>query len=152
MKDTWKKIITGMSVLFVAALVCGGLQAWWSGTDLASALSVSPVESAAQEAGFPLIEVPEMREIVDSGSHLVLDARSMVEYDQGHIPGAMPLPLSGFETAFPGIAPLISSSDPLVVYCSGPRCDDALLLAQRLRDAGFSDVSLFIDGWQGWTQ
>lgn len=144
--------LTGMVVLLFLAALSGGAQAWICGKDLAAALRGTPLEAAVRDAGLPLVRVPEMRQMVEDGTHLVLDARSMEDYDRGHLPGAMPLPLADFENAFPGIAPMLSPDDPLVVYCSGPRCDDALLLGQRLEEAGFRNVSVFLDGWQGWSE
>ena len=144
--------LTGMVILMFLAALSGGAQAWISGKNLEAALRGTPREAAIRDAGLPLVRVPEMRRIVEGGTHLILDARSMEEYDRGHLPGAMPLPLADFEHAFPGIAPMLSPDDPLVVYCSGPRCDDALLLGQRLKEAGFANVSVFLDGWQGWSE
>lgn len=142
----------GIGLLILLSVFSGGMQAWVSNVDLRSALLLSPVEVAANSAGIPLVRTDQMRRMVDQGTHLVLDARSLSEYDRGHIPGAMPLPLADFENSFPGIAPILSPEDPLVMYCSGPRCDDALLLAQRIKDAGFDRVSVYLDGWEGWSQ
>lgn len=152
MKEPRETIVAGILLLLVTAAVSGGLQAWQSGVELRDILSVSPVESAAFEAGIPLLRTPEVRQIHADGTALFLDARAMQEYDQGHLPGAFSLPFHDFETAFPGVAPILSPTDPLIVYCSGPGCDDALQVALRLRDAGFATVQVYLDGWEGWTQ
>jgi rhodanese-related sulfurtransferase len=150
MQGSRRSLISGVLLLLTAAGTAGALQAWVSDLDLTAVLDTSPVEQAALEAGVPLVDDAEMREIVENGSHLLLDARSLQEYDRGHLPGAMALPFSDFENAFPAIAPMLNPDDPLVVYCSGPRCDDALLLAGRLTEAGFGNVSLYLEGWEGW--
>ncbi|MEX2606566.1 MAG: rhodanese-like domain-containing protein [Kiritimatiellia bacterium] len=111
---------------------------------------VSPVEAAAEEAGVDVIGTEDARTFQESGSHLFLDARSQQEYDQGHIPMAMPLPLREFESAFPQLAPMLEPDTPLVVYCSGPLCDDGLHLILRLREAGFGGGILYLDGMEGW--
>jgi rhodanese-related sulfurtransferase len=111
---------------------------------------VSPIEVAAAEAGVEIIGSTDARRFQESGSHLFLDARTQREYDQGHIPMAMPLPLRDFESAFPQIAPLLDPDTPLVVYCSGPLCDDGLHLIFRLREAGFEGGVLYLDGMEGW--
>jgi len=126
------------------------VQAWRSGGSLSSALTVTPVEEAAREAGVEVVDTDRMRAIVATGSHLILDARPLSDYDAGHLPGAMSLPRESFETAYPELAPVLTPADPLVVYCSGPLCDDALLVIERLREAGFSGASLYLDGWEGW--
>jgi len=99
-----------------------------------------------------MVDTRQMKEITAQGSHLILDARTLAEYDQGHLPGAMSLPYSDFEDSFIALAPLLSPTDPLVVYCSSRTCDDALLLAQRLQEVGFENLSLYVDGWEGWGQ
>lgn len=143
--------------LFGILLLLGvsALTAWMSYTLSPEPLTleqfrVSPVEAAAGEAGVEIIRSVEARRFQESGSHLFLDARAQHEYDQGHIPTAMPLPLRDFESAFPQIAPMLESDTPLVVYCSGPLCDDGLHLILRLREAGFEGGVLYLDGMEGW--
>jgi rhodanese-related sulfurtransferase len=151
MNECSKPLTAGLLLLMIS-LASGGLQAWRSGLDLREVLSVSPVEQQALAEGVPLLRTDEVRIFAESGSHLFLDARPMAEYDQGHLPGALSLPHEDFENAFVALAPIFTPMDPLVVYCSGPTCDDALLVALRLREAGFVDVSVYLDGWKGWTE
>lgn len=101
-------------------------------------------------AGFEVVDTSEMRRLVEEGRHLVLDARSMQEYDMGQIPGAMPLPIADFEDHFLGIAPILEPDSPLIAYCSSAECDQALLLAERLREAGYANVKIYLDGWKAW--
>jgi len=119
-------------------------------TVTANRVSLSRVSIEAAELGVEIISVDQMRAIVDEGSHLILDARSQAEYDLGHIPMAMSVPFKTFEESFPMIAPILQPDSPVVVYCSGPLCDDALLLIKRMREAGFLTTSLFLEGMEGW--
>ena len=49
-----------------------------------------------------------------------VDARNPLEYEEGHIPGAVNLPL---REALQGIPPLLAESrGSIVVYCDGPTC------------------------------
>jgi len=121
----------------------GGAPAWrFSPAD--------PLRLEAEKEGFPLISTAEARMLQASGTHLFLDARSLAEYSQSHIPGAMPLPISDFESTFPDLAPILLPDSPLVTYCSGAACDEALRLARRLRDAGQRNVSIYLTGMDGW--
>jgi len=108
------------------------------------------VREEAIQLGVELVDLEQLKQIIDTGSHLILDARSQEEYDQGHIPTAMPVSVKEFEQSFPMIAPILEPDSPLVVYCGGPLCDDALLLVKRLRDAGYTNASLFLEGMEGW--
>jgi rhodanese-related sulfurtransferase len=39
---------------------------------------------------------------------------------------------------------------PIVTYCSGRTCEDSQNLAQMLAAIGYSDISIFIDGFPAW--
>jgi len=45
---------------------------------------------------------------------------------------------------------VLASDKPPVLYCTGPECDDSLLLAIHLRKLGRKDVSVFIGGIKLW--
>ena len=151
MNESRSTFLAGVTVLLFASLVSGGLQAWRSGVSLRQALEVSPVAEAAATEGFPVVDLATMKAIVEQGTHLILDARPQSEYDQGHLPGAFSLPEETFETSMMNLVGLFGPGDPLVIYCSSATCDDALLVARRLREAGFQDLSLFLEGWEGWS-
>lgn len=110
------------------------------------------VETRALEAGLPLADLDAARAIVGARTHLVLDARPVADYDAGHIPGAMSLPHSRLDEAYPQIAPLLSADLPVLVYCSGDECDESFLLSVYLREQGFTNVTLFVSGFLGWKE
>lgn len=151
MKEAPSTLITGCLMLLLATAVSGWLTAVLSPSPLtAERISPSRVEMQALAQGIEIIDPAGMRAVVAQGSRLILDARPQSEYDQGHLPTAMPLPVDDFENSFPLIAPMLTPDTPLVVYCGGPLCDDALRLAGYLREAGFGDTALFLQGMEGW--
>jgi len=82
---------------------------------------------------------------------LFVDARKAEEYQELHIQGAMNVP--------PETWGELASSEmkmdrmrELVVYCSQESCDDALKLAKKLREAGFSRVLAFTGGFRAWDE
>lgn len=112
----------------------------------------SPAVREARQAGIPMVGAEEARRAMEEGSRLILDARPAEQYREDHIPTAMSLPVADFETAFPDIAPILEPDTPLLVYCTGPVCDEALRLALRLREAGFGNVSMFPGGMEAWKE
>lgn len=108
------------------------------------------VESRALDAGIPLANLDATKAIIDTRSHLVLDARKIADYDAGHIPGAMSLPHSALEESFPAFAPMLTPDLPILVYCSGKDCDESLLLGDFLRKQGFTNVTLYVGGFLEW--
>ncbi|HUA32055.1 MAG TPA: rhodanese-like domain-containing protein [Candidatus Binataceae bacterium] len=95
----------------------------------------------------------KFRTIFQSGSALIVDARDKTFYDQGHIPGALSLPRDDFPSSYKALRPTLDQhrDQPIVVYCSGGDCHDSRLVAGALLSLGYSQVQVFTDGWQGWT-
>lgn len=124
------------------------------------------VEAQAVAEKVPLVQLSDMLNFLRDGSRLFVDARPAEEYAKAHLPGAVSLPFHSIEVRE---APLLRSNDqrewqtlesaqvsrlssdkPLVVYCTGPECDDSLLLAIELRKLGRNDVAVFIGGMELW--
>ena len=94
--------------------------------------------------------VARAKEIFDQGNVLFVDARSQDNYEDGHIPGAVSLPVGQFDDQIESFLDQYAPDQPIVTYCSGRTCEDSHDLAGFLMDAGFMDVQIFIDGFPGW--
>jgi len=106
------------------------------------------VETEAVLYPFP-VSFDEMQELVAAGT-LILDARPIELYREGHLPAARALPL---DEAAEGVARLLQEEardETVVVYCSGFGCPDSFDLAQQLLKAGFVDVRVFEGGFPQW--
>ena len=90
------------------------------------------------------------KKIFDNGKTLFVDARTRDDYDDGHIPGAVSLPIGQFDELIDPFLDQYDIEQPIVTYCSGRTCADSHNLAQLFMDFGFSDVKVFIDGYPGW--
>jgi rhodanese-related sulfurtransferase len=90
------------------------------------------------------------KKIYDSGLAVFVDARSEDYYNEGHIKGAVSLPLGNADALIDTIKKNILPGTYLITYCSGRECDDSHQLAQYLLENGYSNVSVFIDGYPGW--
>lgn len=102
-------------------------------------------------AGKPEIEdVAMAKQIFDSGNALFVDARSRDNYDDGHIPRAVSMPVGEFDNLIDSFMDQHSQNQTIVTYCTGRNCEDSHTLAQLLMDFGFTDVKVFIDGFPGW--
>ena len=94
--------------------------------------------------------VARAKEIFDNGNVLFVDARSQDNYEDGHIPGAVSLPVGQFDEQIESFLYQNSPDRRIVTYCSGRTCEDSHNLARLLTDVGFTHVSIFIDGFPGW--
>lgn len=113
---------------------------------LAFLLVLSGCGQAPADSAYQQIIQERAKEMMDTQQVLVLDVREQAEYDSGHIPGALLLPVGTIEedTA----AAVIPEKDTVVlVYCrSGNRSKTA---AAALAALGYSHVYEFggINTW-----
>ena len=84
-------------------------------------------------------------ERVKSGAVTVLDVRPVEEFDAGHLPGALSVPLGDLKRR---LAELPRNRE-IVAYCRGPYCVMALEAVEILRARGFRAVRLE-DGVPDW--
>lgn len=86
----------------------------------------------------------------DAGNVQMVDARSEMDFAMGHIPGAINVPSSTAEGGAVGFSDILDKSLPVIVYCDGLTCGKSLIVAKRLIELGFRDVSVYTDGIDGW--
>ncbi len=92
----------------------------------------------------PTVQPAELAASMKSGNaSIILDVRTVEEYDAGHIPGAILIPHDELESR---IAEL-GNPRPVVVYCKSGR--RAGLAESILLERGFS-VKLLDGSWQAW--
>lgn len=95
---------------------------------------------ASEEKGYQQISQEEAKEMMDSQEVLILDVREQDEYDSGHIPGAVLLPVGSITEE--SAAEVIPEKDATVlVYCrSGNRSKTA---AKTLAELGYTGIYEF---------
>lgn len=71
---------------------------------------------------------------VRAGLVTVIDVRPAEEYAQGHVPGALNVPLDALEDHLTDLPP----ERAIVAYCRGPWCVLSFEAVARLRQAGFN--------------
>ena len=119
---------------------------WDTTTGVITAKAQNDVVSGKLE----IEDVILVKKIFDNGNALFVDARTRDDYDDGHIPGAVSLPIGQFDEMIDPFLDQYDVEQPIVAYCSGRTCEDSHNLAQLLLDLGYSDVKVFIDGYPGW--
>lgn len=108
------------------------------------------LEQRATESGLRLVDLAATREIVQTGTHLLFDARPAETYRAGHLPGALSLPWDEVDGLFAQYAGLLTPDTPVLVYCSGVECEESIELGTRLVQSGFTNVVLFGGGYSAW--
>ena len=91
------------------------------------------------------VPAAELLARVRDGLVTVLDVRPPEEYAQGHVAGALNIPLDQLQARLQDLPP----DREVVAYCRGPWCVLSFEAVARLREAGFSARRLR-DGWPEW--
>ncbi len=93
----------------------------------------------------------ELKAMIDDSADIVLiNVLSEAAYDDARIPGSYNIPVEepDFERR---VEELVGDpSRKLVVYSTGPEDETSFIAAERLEDAGFSDVAEFDGGLEEW--
>ncbi len=149
-----KKLLTEMAVIFLAAAAFG--IAWnyrllvnaWSGKSVVSAPAPAP---AAGEAPIPLpLGLQQVKELYDRNEAIIVDARDRGTFAEGHIKGAVSLPVGEVEGQLTRFREKAPPTATIVIYCNGYSCHDSKTLADRLISAGWRQVFVFEGGYPEW--
>lgn len=89
------------------------------------------------------------RQLMDEGA-MFLDARPQFEFEAGHIMTAINVPAHSLTEETPVLLYQLPKDTPIVVYCSGERCEDSKTLANLLIEMDFSHVLVFAGGYEEW--
>ena len=108
------------------------------------------IEAKALKEGLPLVTAAQAMAFLQSGTHVILDARPAADYEAGHIPTALSAPYESVAEAMVAVQQHLTPSGPIMTYCFGKKCDESFLLSQYLRRQGFTNVVLFAGGFETW--
>ncbi len=100
--------------------------------------------------GIEIGTIDQARELYDSGEYIFVDARAPEDHEEGHIKGAVSLPVGQFEEKIAAFMERYPPEASIVTYCSGRTCEDSHHLAEFLLEFGYDKVNVFIDGFPGW--
>ena len=121
-----KKIILWFVV--AALVIAGGV-----------ALTTTPAAAVNKNIGND-----ELSQLQSAGA-AVIDVRTLAEYQSGHVPGALNVPLDTLQE----VSAAWNKDQPVVVYCAtGARSAEA---ASLLAQAGFRKIYNLEKGIAGWT-
>jgi rhodanese-related sulfurtransferase len=87
----------------------------------------------------------ELAELVDAGGAVIIDVRPALEFENGHLPGALNVTVE----ELPNRIDDLPRDKRIVAYCRGPYCLFADEAVAMLRQYGFDAVRLE-GGWPDW--
>jgi len=100
----------------------------------------------------PLISTSELALALQNQENAptLLEALPAPHFVKEHLPSARNLPLDQLDGRISQLAP--RRDQPIVVYCSGPTCNNSHTAAARLRQLGYSQVRVYAEGKLGWRE
>lgn len=101
--------------------------------------------SAIPEGFYSVGNAEKFAEVIDASSPFLVDVREASEYAEGHVPGAVNIPIRTLAANLDKIP----TDQPVIVYCgSGQRAGLALASLLML---GYDNVKSFPGGWAAWS-
>ncbi|MFC5049193.1 rhodanese-like domain-containing protein [Rubritalea spongiae] len=101
------------------------------------------------------VEVENVFELRETGKVYLIDTRSSLFFNRGHIAGAMNIPLKHFDKIYSEkaseIKQALANDKVVVIYCASAECPDSYEMATRFAKKGIA-TSVFKGGWQQWQQ
>lgn len=95
-----------------------------------------------------LITRDELKSAIDAGTVTVVDALGGANYEQQHLPGAIPLVEADVDAQASALLP---DKDALIaVYCTNPSCPNSQAVASRLAALGYTGVRKYREGIEDW--
>jgi rhodanese-related sulfurtransferase len=96
-----------------------------------------------------LITRTELRDALDAGSVILVDALGGEYYAKQHLPGAVALVRDDVDALAPTLLP--DRDAAIVTYCSNPACPNSGQVADRLTALGYTNVRKYREGIEDWT-
>lgn len=99
----------------------------------------------------PVAALPLQAFLQHREDYQVVDARTVTEFQSGHIPGAINLPVSNALRQRRNGQALLSGSRsrPVLVYCDGENCNASAQVGRWLQEQGYT-VQVLAGGYPSW--
>lgn len=105
----------------------------------------------ASDGGVRQVDLAAAR--TDFAGALWVDAREAGAYAAAHVPGALSLNETEWETGFGALVEAWDGARGIVVYCGGESCHASEAVARRLkRELGFENIVVLRGGWDAWRE
>ncbi len=97
------------------------------------------------------IDSKELKRKLDKNEKFVfLNVLEKEQYNKGHIPASVNIPLKDDEFLEKVAEKAPDKNTEIVTYCAGPDCPASRNAAEKLEEAGYTNVKAFEGGMQEW--
>jgi rhodanese-related sulfurtransferase len=106
----------------------------------------------AKAAQALFITLEDAKKAYDQGDLTMVDARPIEDFRNQHIKGAISLYYEDAANKWNAGLGSVPKDNVIITYCSDPECESAIKLADTLTTAGFTKVSIMLDGIPAWKE
>jgi len=133
----------------LAALVISG-----SAGLINSIIQNVPLLPAAETLVAPRISYTKLNDLIHTGKipseYRLFDVRPRASFLKGTIPHSENTVLEDIPRIFDTLSPSPGHATPIILFCDGPSCDTADEAAKRMDYFGFTNISVFTEGYDFW--
>lgn len=155
-----KQDLKGIAALLIVSICCAFAFNLWSDSGIAfkgqwdrSKGVVSSMEkNTAVDGSREINDLGIMLDLVNDQQCTLVDVRPMAQFDEGHVPGAVSLPIEVFDQRIGDFFVEHPLDTCIIVYCAGRECLDSHRLAQNLETFGFTNIWVFSGGFAEWIE
>lgn len=144
MKKTWIHLSRAVFIISLSIGFSSGASALLTASGLPSQQT-----SPGPPHAIPRLRLDEFRARHAAGSILVVDVRDEIVFRNGHIPGALNVPLSEIDRRASEVRTR-AGQRTIVTYCSCPSEQTAASAAVALSKLGVTNVSVLVGGYPEW--
>jgi len=138
------------AVFATMAILCGMIYHFVNDAGLlANANATASIQRAHAGNFIPKIGEKKVHKLLDTDT-VFIDARFARDFEIGHIEGAVNVPVDANDVERQKTTSNIAKDARVVLYCQSSGCKYAEIVAIRLIDDGFSNISIFKGGWAEW--
>ncbi len=118
---------------------------------LVNSEAVSAIQRSYANTFIPKISIDTTRKKLKNGS-VFIDARLSSDFQHGHLEGAINVPVNSTDEERRVVTSNIDKNASIVAYCQSSSCKYAETVSLKLQEDGFTNISIYKDGWVGWTK
>lgn len=150
--SSWKRKPLALSTGAATLLLCAtAASAAWQAVSADAPLYASHdtqwVEKWFTFHFLPVTVADDLTNTLTGGRAVVIDARGDLQFNLGHIPGAVCIDPEQAVAGTAAIPPEVQGADRVIVYCNNKECASSRVVAQHLIMSGVKNVSVYEGGW-----
>jgi rhodanese-related sulfurtransferase len=137
-------------LVVVAVVLCIGYRLANGTGYLSNERAVAAIQDSHLGTFLPKIKAKEVANLIDMPGVTIVDARKSNDYEFGHLPGAVSIPVDGDDAQCRSALIDKPEDSTIVVYSQTRYCSYGYIVAKRLKALGYHNIVVFRDGYAEW--